>query len=595
MGMFNNRTVFGLILFLGCATKQQASALAFSPSNTRSRSIASFFSRGGALYHSTSSTSTEQEKETMTSTTTSPSAYEELIKKLENITQLSRASAVLGYDQLVFMPSSASNERAAQMAALAEIIHEKKTDPKLLELMDQAQAQAQAQTSGNDSLSSKDALRLIELERKKFLQNQNIPTELAAKSASLSASAYQDWVQAKEAKSFDQFAPTLQDCFETAMEIAKAKAKAKQALQGTDKKKDLYDQMLDEFEMGMSQNRIDEIFAKVQHSLVPLIQKVKKASSKNSFSSNNKNNADQILKGNFDIDKQKALSEKLVKQIGFNSDNGRIDVSVHPFTSSMSSSDVRITSRFRNDEWYQGLAGSIHEAGHAMYEQNLRKSALSIDSAFTMGTHESQSLFWERHIGLSKSFWEYATPVLSQTLLNNDDVTPQQVYQAVNALPQESLIRVEADELTYPLHVILRYNIEKDVIGGQLKVSDINTRWNQDMKAFLNVNVPSDDKGALQDVHWSAGAIGYFPTYLIGAICAAQLFHYCQLDIPNIQDLIRNGEFKEIQQWLTKKVHSHGKRYNSLDDLLINQLGEELNPHYFIKYLTDKYTELYDL
>jgi len=370
------------------------------------------------------------------------------------------------------------------------------------------------------------------------------------------------------------------------MEIAKAKQ------QGSSE--ELYNQMLDEFEMGMSQNRIDEIFAQVEQSLVPLIQKVKASPS---FSSSN-NNADQILKGNFDIEKQKALSEKLVKQIGFNSENGRIDVSVHPFTSSMSSSDVRITSRFREDEWYQGLAGSIHEAGHAMYEQNLRKSALSIDSAFTMGTHESQSLFWERHIGLSKSFWEYATPVLSQTLLDESKetvITPQQVYQAVNALPQESLIRVEADELTYPLHVILRYNIEKDVIGGKLKVSEINTRWNQDMKAFLNVDVPSDDKGALQDVHWSAGAIGYFPTYLIGAICAAQLFHYCESDIPNIQDMIQNGEFKEIQQWLTKKVHSHGKRYNSLDELLQSQLGEELNPQYFIKYLTDKYSELYDL
>jgi len=210
-----------------------------------------------------------------------------------------------------------------------------------------------------------------------------------------------------------------------------------------------------------------------------------------------------------------------------------------------------------------------------------------------MGTHESQSLFWERHIGLHKSFWKWATPIVQNTF-DDYNYTPEEVYAAVNSV-SKSLIRVEADELTYPLHVILRYNIEKDVIAGKLPVEDISKRWNEEMQDLLNIDVPSDDLGCLQDVHWSALAFGYFPTYLIGAIAAAQLFHYCEKDIPDIEEKIEAGRFIEIKEWLTLKVHRHGRRYQSLDELLQDQLGEPLNPKYFIDYLTKKYTDLYKL
>lgn len=410
------------------------------------------------------------------------------------------------------------------------------------------------------------------------MENQRVPSALAAKAAALSAAAYSAWVEAKDAKDFEQFAPTLQECFETAMEIAAAK-------QGSSE--NVYKQMLDEFEMGMSQDRIDTIFEQVQQALVPLIAKVTSDAATPPST--------DPLHGTFDLDQQQALSETLVKAIGFNTEQGRIDVSVHPFTSSMSASDVRITSRFREVEWYQGLAGTLHEGGHAIYEQNLPKgSALSIDTAFTMGAHESQSLFWERHVGLSKAFWKYATPLAQDSLPALQEYSSEELYGAVNALTR-SLIRVESDELSYPLHVILRYNIEKDVIAGTLAVKDISERWNSDMKELLNIDVPSDDKGALQDVHWSALAFGYFPTYLIGAIAAAQLEHYCQKDIPNMDQLIEKGEFGEIKEWLTNKIHRHGRRYESLDAMLEDQVGESLNPKYFIDYLTNKYTDLYKL
>lgn len=501
--------------------------------------------------------------------TTSKTALEQLITKLEGITHLSRASAVLSYDQQVFMPTSASAERGAQLAALATVLHQQKTDPSLLELMNQID------TSNNLDPHQR---RLLELEQKSFVENARVPAELAAHAAELSSKAYQEWVEARQAKDFSKFQTTLEECFEVSKKVAAAKKGDSE---------NLYDFMLDEFEMGMTKQRIDDIFAQVAETLVPLIEKVLVAKDQGPST--------EALHGEFDIQQQQDLSEKLVKSIGFDAEQGRIDVSVHPFTSSMSPSDVRITSRFRTDEWYQGLAGSLHEGGHAIYEQGLPKSALSVDTALSMGTHESQSLFWERHVGLSRAFWKYATPVAQESLPKLSKYSAEELYGAINAVSGESLIRVEADELSYPLHVILRYNIEKDVIGGKLQVADIPERWNADMKRYLKVDVPSDDKGCLQDVHWAYMAFGYFPTYLIGAIASAQLFHYCAKDIPNIDEQMERGEFNEIKEWLSKKVHQHGRRYTSLDALLEDQIGEPLNPEYFLEYLTAKYSDLYKL
>jgi carboxypeptidase Taq len=520
------------------------------------------------------STSAVADAPTEDVTANAKEVYQELLTKLETITHLERASSVLSYDQLVFMPSSAAADRGAQMSALAGVLHGMKTDSDLKELLERVLELDNQQPGDLDG----DALKLIALERKDFVENERVPASLATKAAGLSSSAYGDWVAARENKDFAAFAPTLRECFDTAMETAKAK-------RGEDESKTLYDQMLDQFEVGMGQARIDEIFEEVQSALVPLIANVLASPSKPSS---------EPLKGTFDIAKQQQLSEKLVSAIGYDKEQGRIDVSVHPFSSSMSAKDVRITSRFRDDEWYQGLAGTLHEGGHAIYEQNLRPSAVSIDRALSMGTHESQSLFWERHIGLSKPFWRFAHSSLPELDGSFEKYTPEEIYGAVNRV-KNSFIRVEADELTYPLHVILRYNIEKDVIGGKQEVADLSKRWNDDMKALLDVDVTSDDKGVLQDVHWSALAFGYFPTYLIGAITAAQLYHYCEKDIPDIESKIENGDFQPIKDWLKEKVHQHGRRYESLDSMLEDQLGEALNPKYYIEYLTAKYSELYKL
>lgn len=499
------------------------------------------------------------------------SAYKELLQKLQQITNLKHSQAVLNYDQLVFMPQSerASASRGAQLAALAAIIHEKSTSEKIKELLEAAEKDLPPKEEDGDGYEEE--RMILALAREEYEKNERIPEELEAKRAMLSSSAYSAWVKARSTNDFKQFEPVLADCFETVKETAKA-------MRGEDTEKSLYTTMLDEFERGMSAERIDAIFDEIESALVPLLSKV--------LASENKPDT-SCLDGTFTVEKQQELSRSIVTAMGFDEEHGRIDVSVHPFTSSFSPADVRITSRFSDKEWYQGLAGSIHEAGHAMYEQNLGESGTSIDTFLSMGCHESQSLFWERHVSLSKPFWKWATPQLKEAFARDFD--PEQVYGAVNEV-KPGLIRVTADELTYPLHVILRYKIERDVVEGKLAVADIPVEWNKSMKEMLDVTVPSDAEGCLQDVHWSGLAIGYFPTYLLGSATAAQLAYYCKKDIPDFDSKIEKGQFAEIKQWLTDKVHQHGRRYPSLDALLEDQLGEKLNPKYFINYLTEKYT-----
>lgn len=393
------------------------------------------------------------------------------------------------------MPSAdrSSVARGKQLSVLATIAHEKATDPQLGELIEEStkdlhEYMSTCSTTTDNQQDLRTAKRLLELEKKSYAKSTCIPVTLAAHKAALEASAYSAWVKARETNDFAAFAPSLRDCFDTAKQIAGLQ-------RGDNQQIGLYSQMLDEFEMGMPAERIDVLFAEVQTALVPFIAKIR--------ASDNAPSLDP-LKGHFPIDAQKTMSQKIVKAIGFDESHGRIDVSVHPFTMSLSNADVRITSRFSESEWYQGLAGSVHEAGHAMYEQNLGDSDLGLDSALSMGVHESQSLFWERHVGLSKPFYKWARPILTEAFGEEFAYSAEEVYAAVNGVDfANNLIRVEADELNYPLHVILRYNIERKVVADELDVNDIPTEWNKAMKDFFDIDVPSDSKGCLQDIHWS--------------------------------------------------------------------------------------------
>jgi carboxypeptidase Taq len=311
---------------------------------------------------------------------------------------------------------------------------------------------------------------------------QKIPSELEARRAALSAKGYRAWMEARQANDFGMFESTLKECFDTAAETAECLR--------DDPSKSLYTTMLNEFERGMSAERIDELFTEIENALKPLLKDVLASPHQPST---------ECLEKDIPTEKQQQLSRQIATKLGFDDSHGRIDVSPHPFSMSLSPADVRITSRFNNREWYSGLAGTIHEAGHAMYEQGLGDSGTSVDSFLSMGCHESQSLFWERHVSLSKPFWKYGSLAVKNVL--GIDVEPDEVYAAVNKVTP-GFIRVDADELTYPLHVILRYRLERDVMEGKSSVSDIPSKWNQAMKDMLDVNVDSDANGCLQDVHW---------------------------------------------------------------------------------------------
>jgi len=497
---------------------------------------------------------------------TSEEAYNELVSTLAVPKQLERVSAVIHWDSMVTMPQNDVNhqQRALQSAALAGVIHEKTTDPQIGGLIAEVDA-------GPEALGEWSAAN-FRLMKKQYVEGSRVPEALEKRKAQLGNEAYMKWAKAREASDFSIFEDTLSECFETAKEVAQCKM--------GDAEMPVYTKLLDDFETGMAESRINELFSTVQTALVPLIAKVLASKAQPDTSA---------LHGTFPLDKQEELNKAVVQALGF---EGRQDVSVHPFTISFSSADVRITSRFRQDEWYQGLAGTVHETGHAIYESNLNADAASINSALSMGVHESQSLFWERHVGLSQPFWKCWGAKVRE--LMGVSASDEEIYRAVNHVNQ-GFIRVEADELTYPLHVILRTTLERDIVNGKMSVAELPQAWNALMKELLDVDVERDAQGCLQDVHWSGLAIGYFPTYLLGAICAAQLEHYIRKDLPEFDALVQGGEYAAIKGWLNEKIHKHGSFYGSMDELLERELGEKLNPQYYIDYLVNKYSDIYEL
>lgn len=273
----------------------------------------------------------------------------------------------------------------------------------------------------------------------------------------------------------------------------------------------------------------------------------------------------------------------------------RADVSVHPFTGGACPDDVRITTRYSKQVPFEGIMGTVHETGHAMYEQgrNAKYEGLPVSDALSMGAHESQSLFWERMIAQNVGFWECMLPKIHENLPHTREVSADEFFFAVNQV-NRSLIRVDADELTYPFHIMLRFELEKKLLDGSLAVDELPKAWKDGMKRLLDVEVESDKVGCMQDVHWPSGAFGYFPSYSLGAMTAAQLFRYLKKNvIKDVDDIIRKGEYGKIREWLRKEIHEVGSLHASLDELLQAVTGEPLNPQYFLDYLEEKYANVY--
>ena len=522
--------------------------------------------------------------------------YLKLANSLREITVLEGVSGLLGWDELVMLPENAAECRGLQKEVLAGILYDKKTSPVLGQLLESL-------SKNSNELSEVNAAN-VRVARKAYLRTTALPKDLVQKMAALETTAYGSWVAARKASDFSLFRSSLQAWVDANKQKAAFITSANVAA-GVNNTSSAYDILLDDYETGMTSKRIDEVFAEVRAGLVPLIKKIRDNGAPLSSSwLISEESATDANKLSFDLTKQAALCREIALDLGFDINKGRLDVSVHPFTGGAHPTDVRMTTRFKVGDLTEGLTGAIHETGHALAEQNRNLSEewrdQPVNVIMSMGIHESQSLFWERMVALGKPFQKYLFPKIQKTFPEVESLqnkTHEDFYTAINKIKDtdNGFIRVEADEVTYTMHIIIRFEIEQALVSGELSVDDVPRVWNQKMKDYLGVDVSDDAKGCLQDVHWAGGALGYFPTYSLGALYACQLYESALHDLPDLENDLAQGKFTAIREWLTKKVHAVGSFYKNGDELMIAATGKPLDPQVFLKYLTKKYTELYKL
>lgn len=494
--------------------------------------------------------------------------YQDLVQRLEETSRLGGVMGILHWDQEVIMPSGAAESRAKQMGALAGVIHEKSTDPeigRLLEKLDKA-----------DSLSALERCNIREA-RREYDMETKVPKKLVMELAEHSSKGHQVWVKARSENKFSDFAPVLKQLVELKTRWAEYVYPDLEP----------YDANIDLYERGARMADITPVFETLKSELIPLIRAIQGSDYKPEAS---------FLSGNFPVDKQEALGRRISEEMGFAFDRGRMDVSVHPFCGGSHPTDVRITTRYRTDNFIESLYAVIHETGHGLYEQGRMEEArdLPASEALTMGIHESQSLFWERMIAQSPAFCNRYLPLIAETFPDNfKGISGDQLYEAVNT-SEPSYIRVEADEVTYPMHVILRYEIEKDLFDGSVEVDRLPELWNSKMKEYLGIEPPTDALGVLQDTHWSGAAFGYFPSYTLGAIYASQFYQTLVNEKPDLEKNIESGNLASIREWLNEKIHQQGRLY-SVSELVKRVTGDNLNPTGFLDYLKEKYRRIYRL
>eukprot|EP00242_Pyramimonas_sp_CCMP2087_P016560 CAMPEP_0198204252 /NCGR_PEP_ID=MMETSP1445-20131203/7647_1 /TAXON_ID=36898 /ORGANISM="Pyramimonas sp., Strain CCMP2087" /LENGTH=555 /DNA_ID=CAMNT_0043876041 /DNA_START=119 /DNA_END=1783 /DNA_ORIENTATION=+ len=499
--------------------------------------------------------------------------YDTLCEKLQEISTLNGVSGLLGWDEQVMMPPGAAGVRSKQSSVLAGITFEKSSAPELGDILNRLNEDVQSK--GEDFTATE--LAVIRDASRNYRKTTVLTKDIAQRSAELTSKGYQSWVKARQESDFSLFAPMLEDWVSL--------LKEKCAL--IDDSKPVYDVCLDDYERGLTAARLDEVFAQVKAGLVPLLDDIRTKGTAPDRS---------WLDGEFDVTAQANMCADIAKDMGFSTECGRLDVSVHPFTGGAHPSDVRMTTRFKANDLTEGLTGAVHETGHALYEQgrNLEYDGLPVNEALSMGIHESQSLLWERMVCLRPAFSEYLLPKMKASFPQlKQDATPQQLYRALNVVKTPSLIRVESDEVTYPMHIIMRYEMERALMEGKVGVKDLPDLWNVKMHDYLGCKPKTHAEGVLQDVHWSVGAIGYFPTYSLGAMYACQIYQAASKDLPSLEADIASGKFGELKGWLNERVHKVGSFYPSGDLLMEQVTGAPLDPSIFLAYLKDKYTPLY--
>ncbi len=495
--------------------------------------------------------------------------FETLKQRLAVVSDLRNVSGLLGWDLQTYMPPKGAQARANQLATMDRLAHEHFTADEIGVLLDALTDDAAKLDYDSDEAS------LIRVTQRDYAKAKRLPAEFVEELSRVTALAFEAWHKARAESNFKLFQPHLEKIIELKIQEANY-------IGYTDR---IYDALLDDYEPGMTTAQVEAIFAPLKQELIALVAALAKKTDLVS---------DAVLHREYDEQKQWDFGIAVIKQLGFDFEGGRQDKSVHPFTSGFGLGDTRITTRVDKHFLSPALFGTIHEAGHALYDMGYRPELerTPLAGGASLGVHESQSRLWENIVGRSRGFWKYWFPRLREYFpAQLADQDAESFYRAVNKV-HPSFIRVEADEVTYSLHIMLRFELENMLLERKLKVADVPDAWNAKMQEYLGIIPPNDKLGCLQDVHWSYGSIGYFATYSLGSMFAVQLWERALQDIPTLPAQIEDGQYAELLGWLRKNIHAHGRKF-TLDELAKKVTGEPLQSRSYVAYLKKKFGEIY--
>jgi carboxypeptidase Taq len=495
-------------------------------------------------------------------------AYEQLHERAERVGGLETIDNLLFWDQQVMMPPGGTPGRSMQRGLLSSLQHEAFVGDDVASWL----------VAVEDADLTEDESAVVREVRREHRRKSAVPRELAQERNSVISEANDAWEEARSNDDYETFAPYLEELVNLTREQA----------DHIDPDREPFDVILGEYEPYLDVEAVEAVFDDLKESLVPLIEDIRASdvALSDAFADH----------GPYDEATQMALSEDALTFVGCPWDRARLDTSTHPFSYG-NRHDMRITTRFHEESIVGGLSSSLHEYGHASYEHGLDEDAFPgpLGQSRSHGIHESQSRFWENHVGRTEAFWEQFLPTVQARFPRLSELTPREAYEASNQVYEDNFTRVEADEVTYHLHVLVRFEIERALVNGDLEVEDVPQVWNDKYEQYLGIRPETDTAGVLQDIHWSIGRIGSFQGYTLGTMFAAQLTNALEAEFgESVEELVAAQRFDDLREWMNENVHSHGKRYET-DELVVAATGEELTAEYYLDYATEKYEELYDL
>lgn len=500
-------------------------------------------------------------------------AYDALIDRMKEITLLGSCSHLLSWEEHTYMPPKGNELRANQLGLLAGMCHEKATDPAIGDMLETLE---ESSDEFNDPESPM-AVNVREA-RHEYDKGTKLSRKLVEELTKVTSLGQHAWIEARKKSDFSVFLPLLKQIVDLKIETAEAYGYG----DGVP-----YDALLDHYEPGATTESINEIFTPLKEELVELVAAIKNSGIEPDTG---------IITRKYPIEAQKTFGIQAAREIGFCFDAGRLDETAHPFCSGIGPGDCRITTRYDEHHFPGAFFGTLHEAGHGIYEQGLNPDAFGtpMGESVSLGIHESQSRMWENLVGRSRSFWKHYYSQAQTTFPEAlSGVELEEFYRAINDV-RPSFIRVEADEVTYNLHIMLRFELEQKLISREVDPKDIPEIWNSTFTEYFGITPPDDASGCLQDIHWSMGGIGYFPTYTLGNMYASQFFEAAGKELGDLNEMFSKGEFEPLKKWLNEKIHAQGKKYRA-HDLVEKVTGQPLSHEPLVRHLHEKYDELYQL